>query len=251
MTTLIEADSLVDAWVKGSRILLANGSLLNVILSIENPKDDSKLPDAIRCTDTFLKHEGQSPTHTVAETIFPGWLYRKRGLSGVFDYYPDSVYPRIRTAHWGTYAYRLVRRPEPNGDLFNPLKQMIEKMRSELDLRGPKRSCYEIGLTCGPYELPLYDTAADRKRRRGGPCLSHLSFKLLADSVHLTAFYRSHDYRYKVLGNLLGLARLQHCVARETGAQVGTLVVHSSYAFLNGNKTRLRSLLRELTAPGG
>ena len=81
--------------------------------------------------------------------------------------------------------------------------------------------------------MPLHSPADDGARRMGGPCLSHLSFKLLDGAVHLTAFYRSHDYRYKVPGNLLGLARLQDCVAREVGGSAGSLVVHSSYAYLN------------------
>ena len=62
----------------------------------------------------------------------------------------------------------------------------------------------------------------------------------------MTALYRSHDYRYKVPGNLLGLARLQGCVARETGQAMGTLVVHSSYAFLNGSKKQMQTLLANL-----
>lgn len=62
----------------------------------------------------------------------------------------------------------------------------------------------------------------------------------------MIALYRSHDYRYKVPGNLLGLARLQGCVVREVGGSVGSLTVHSSYAYLNGSKAAMRSLLRDL-----
>ena len=246
MTTLIETDGLLRAWQEGTRRLLTAGPQLNVILSVAHPTGARNLTHAVPRIDAFLRGAGQPPTHTVAETIFPGWLYKRRGTRGVFDYYPEKVYPQLRTRGWGTYAYRLVRRHDHNGALFNPLRQMLEKMQSELQFRGPKRSCYEIGIFSPQYDLPVYDTHADRKRRRGGPCLSHLSFKLFADSVHLTALYRSHDYSYKVFGNLLGLARLQHFVARETRQRVGTLVVHSSYAFLAGTKTPLRSLLRNL-----
>ena len=62
--------------------------------------------------------------------------------------------------------------------------------------------------------------------------------------MHLTALYRSHDYRYKVPGNLLGLARLQCCVAYEVGRSIGNLTVHSSYAYLNGSKGAMCSLLK-------
>ena len=70
--------------------------------------------------------------------------------------------------------------------------------------------------------------------------------------MHLTAIYRSHDYRYKALGNLLGLARLQACVANEVGVQLGTLVVHSIYAYLETGRGRkpftlLLSRVREIS----
>ena len=187
--------------------------------------------------------------HTVAETIFPGYEYRKQGLQGVFIVYPDQIYPRIkkhRSISWGTYAYRLVRRRNANGKDMNPLEQLIQKMQTELGTTGPKRSCYEIGITEGEYDLPLYNTTEDGTRHMGGPCLSHISFKLFNGAVHLTAFYRSHDYTYKVPGNLLGLARLQKCVACETEQQMGSLVVHSTYAYLSGGKTKIRKLLSDI-----
>jgi hypothetical protein len=107
-----------------------------------------------------------------------------------------------------------------------------------------------MGVAEGEYDLPLYNTVDDEGRRRGGPCLSHLSFKLFSGRVHLTAIYRSHDYRYKVLGNLLGLARLQACVSDQVGLPMGSLVVHSTYGFVEKSKTPLRQLISEIRALG-
>jgi hypothetical protein len=57
--------------------------------------------------------------------------------------------------------------------------------------------------------------------------------KLTADRrVMLTGFYRSHFYVQRALGNLLGLAHLQHFIAKETGLELGPLVCHSSMAQL-------------------
>ena len=249
MVKLIEADTRLDAWMEGVEFLLENGPSINLILAIGSPTGNGSLSVADRRIDKFLQDERQLPMHTVAETIFPGWQYRKRGLKGVFEIYPNEEYPLIekhRSISWGTYAYRLVRRRDAHGDLMNPLEQMIDKMKKEIAIKGSKKSCYELGITEGEYDLPLYNTAKDGTRHMGGPCLSHLSFKLIDGAIHLTALYRSHDYRYKVPGNLLGLARLQACVARETDQDVGSLVVHSSYAFLNGSKTRIRHLLQEI-----
>ena len=119
-------------------------------------------------------------------------------------------------------------------------------MKNEAAKPRPKKSCYELGVAEGEYDMPLYSPAQDGTRRMGSPCLSHLSFKLFQNAVHLTALYRSHDYSYKVPGNLLGLARLQNCVAKEVGRSIGSLTVHSSYAYLSSSKGRMRSLLKNL-----
>lgn len=245
MAIVFDTATRLDAWMKGVDHLLKHGPALNLILAIDSPSEGGNNATI----DAFLASEDQPPMHTIAETIFPAVEYRKRRLRGVLDFYPEQVYPSIKkppSGGWGTYAYRLVRRRDADGRHINPLKQMIEKMQSEASKPGPKNSCYELGVAAGEYDLPLYNTADDGTRRMGGPCLSHLSFKLFQGAVHLTAFYRSHDYRHKVPGNLLGLARLQACVAQEVGRETGGLVVHSSYAYLRGPKGRMKNLLGEL-----
>lgn len=247
MAELIKAKTRLDAWTRAASLLLKNRTELDLILDIEDPASGGIHP----LIDAFLEREGEFPMHTVAETIFPAVEYRDRGIEGVLEFYPEKVYPAIKrhpSITWGTYAYRLVRRRDAGGRLMNPLKQLIDKMQNESSQPGPKKSCYEVGITEGEYDLPLYGTASDGTRRMGGPCLSHLSFKLVAGEVHLAAIYRSHDYGFKVPGNLLGLARLQACVANETGLGIGGLVVHSTYAFLNGPKTRISRLLEDLRA---
>lgn len=240
MAKLIEADTRLDAWMQAADYLLDHGPMLNLTLAIGSPA----VGEANAHIDKFLNDEDRSPMHTVAETIFPGFEYRRRGLQGVLDFYPDKVYPAIKKNRWGTYAHRLVR--DANGKHVNPLKQLIDKMKSEAATSRPKKSCYELGVAEGEYDMPLYRPAQDGARRMGGPCLSHLSFKLFQDAVHLTALYRSHDYSYKVPGNLLGLARLHGCVAHEVGRSIGSLTVHSSYAYLDGSKGAMRSLLKNI-----
>jgi hypothetical protein len=239
------------AWLAATEHLLSAGSSLNIVLSIASPATDGPSSrDARAAVDRFLASEDQAPLHTVAETIFPAWEYRKRGLAGVFEKYPDeyNIFKRGDGGRWGTYAYRLVRRRTASGDNTNPLRGLIAKMQSEVQQsnRGSYRSCYEIGVAEGEYDLPLYNTVDDEGRRRGGPCLSHLSFKLFGGRVHLTAIYRSHDYRYKVFGNLLGLARLQACVAEQVGLPMGSLVVHSTYGFVDKSKGPLKQLISEI-----
>jgi hypothetical protein len=49
----------------------------------------------------------------------------------------------------------------------------------------------------------------------------------------LTGVYRSHYYIQRALGNLFGLAHLQHFIAQEAGLQMGPLVCHSTMAQLD------------------
>ena len=245
MAYLISEENLLDAWIHGAVHVLKSGPMLNLSLEVTSP--DRRGGDGTIATriDRFLEDAGQMPVHTVAETIFPAAEYRRHGIQGVFDVYPDQTYPNIEPhpkVRWGTYAHRLVRRKDTNGNQVNPLKHVIDALKQELRQRGPMSSRYELGLL----DIPIYDQTADGTRRMGAPCLSHLSFKLFEKAIHLTAFYRSHDYSYKVFGNLLGLARLQACVAFETGQRMGNLVVHSSYAWATPPKVTLRACIEDI-----
>jgi hypothetical protein len=253
MAALFSAQTRLEAWLDATEHLLQTGPELNVILSISSPASDGPVARAANeRLNTFYASEDQAPLHTIAETIFPGWEYQRRGLRGVYEVYPAAydVMKKGDPRGWGTYAIRLVRRKTGDGSVVNPLHVMITKMRDEVQTGpgGTKTACYEIGVAEGEYDLPLYGTVDDQRRRLGLPCLSHLSFKLYGGSLHLTAIYRSHDYRYKVPGNLLGLARLQACVSKEVGVPIGTLVVHSTYAWTGRGKGALNAVVADLRA---
>lgn len=256
---LIPSVTIADAWLNGCRYLLKAPQWTDttVILHVEAPMTVRPQDRAVAAAlDSFLASHNSYSSHTVAETIFPGYEYRRSGAKGVYEIYPEQIYPSIRTLpevqRWGTYAYRLLRRRDPDGREYNPLEQCISKMRD----RVPKYAAYEIGFGFG-FDLATYDDDQDRSARMGGPCLSHLSFKLIGRAVHLTALYRSHFYVQRAYGNLLGLARLLAFVANEAGVTAGTIVCHSTMARLDhGSKTwskaDVSSLLEEcVTLHGG
>lgn len=269
---LIPAPTRYAAWVEAARRLSSSGEKRHLVLDIEKPwviTDQEKR--AFRVLDAFYsqwrkKHPGKdvSSVKTVANTIFPNSIYDE-GLEALDTVYPDEVYPIIKK-NWGTYAYRMLRAEDANGNLimvtknargeyaqakterqrakavpFNPLLRMIKKMKAAVDANRPG-ACYELNI-----HRP---TPGDAGRPLGGPCLSHLSFKLIAREVHLTALYRHHDYTLKAPGNLLGLAQLQRCVAREAGARAGPLVVHSTLAYRGEGISRrsLRQILNQIEA---
>ena len=231
---LINAVTLAQAWLDAC-VHLRNcpGAMdTTVVLNVTEPTLVRPQDDSIaESLDAFLVEHGGFSNHTVAETIFPGYEYVHRGIDGVYNVYPNVIYPKIKDhpdmRHWGAYAYRLLRRQAHDGTTYNPLERCIEKMKD----KRPKRAAYEVGLGFG-FDLALYDDDSDRNARMGGPCLSHLSFKLINDRIHLTALYRSHYYIQRAYGNLLGLARLQAFVAEQVNVASGPLVCHSTMAVL-------------------
>lgn len=230
-----------EGWVVAARHLFKNGGREhNLIVQIERPDHGTAETKAVESLlDAFLTKYDRHPLHTVAETIFPAVEYRAGGIEAVYAY-PQTVYPHIKSFpdnNWGTYALRLTERKAANGEVFHPLQTMVDKLKRQLSLSSTKRAAYELDLLDEPLELKLYEADADRTRALGGQCLSHLSFKLGAKhELYLTALYRSQWYVQKALGNFLGLARLQACVAREVGVPIGPLVCHATLASLEDPK---------------
>lgn len=238
----IAATTCERAWLEAAEYLSTGSHTeYNLIVEIAKPAEHDASDQRIRqIVDEFLRAKGANPCSTVAGTIFPAAEYVNHGARGVYELYPEEVFPNIKLGpnDWGRYAQRLVRWPAANGNLINPLKIVVEKIRTQL--KGKRfRQCYELSLSDSAIDLPLYDPVRDKGRPRGGPCLSHVSLKLGADaSLYLTALYRSHAYVARALGNFLGLAALQAFVCEETGLEPGPLVCVSTYARLEpGERT--------------
>lgn len=231
------------AWLQAARALLDKGDrIYNLILEIQQPSSATTASRAIeKQVDDFLRAHGCQPNHTVAETIFPATEYARGGLDAVLAY-PTTVYPVIKPEpanRWGTYALRITERKCSDGSTFKPLEFLIAKLRKQLALQGTKRAAYELDPMDEPLDLKLYEADVDRNNAVAGQCLSHLSFKLGPNhELYLTALYRYQWFVQKALGNLLGLARLQSCIAREIGVPVGPLVCHATLAVLEDKKVQ-------------
>lgn len=233
----IEAHSRGEAWIDALSVLRENHQhIYNLIVEIAHPSRPCiENERAQELLEPLLNKDGSLTMNSVSETIFPAWEYFKHGTRGVYDVYPDEIYPAISDLpanRWGTYAFRLVRRVDCNGKEFNPLDTLVQKLKSELRNAGPKRAVYELDVGLGG--LSTYEPSKDRNLRRGGQCLSHVSIKLGPERrVYLTALYRSQFFMQKALGNFLGLARLQDFICRQTGTSAGPLVCHATYATLD------------------
>lgn len=237
----IEAETCVDAWLQACDYLLAQSvddwRAYNIILQIADPLALPRQDHAVVAVlDRFLTERGGLPINTVVNTIFPAQLYLRHGAARLQERYMTEIYPQVKQHpdwQWGTYAERIFSRKDCDGTEVKPLQDLLEKLKGQLALPGPNRATYELGIVDPFLDIPIYDPARDRHRPIGGPCLSHVSVKLTKDKrIMLTGFYRSHFYVQRALGNFLGLAHLQHFIAKEVGVESGPLVCHSSMAQL-------------------
>jgi hypothetical protein len=250
--TVFEGSSCCEVWLQAVDYLFTQGApCYNVVLGIEKPDRLSAADFQVQeSVDIFLKEHKAKPISTVATTIFPASEYLHGGAREVFDEFPET-YEKFREG-WGTYAGRILKRSLPQDGEKHPislLEQLIRKMKRQRET-GKMRAVYEVSLIESPdllTDIPIYDAATDSRLIRGGPCLSHLSFKLMPEGkVMLTAMYRYHFYIQRALGNLLGLAQLLKFVADEVGIGIGSLVCHSTYAVIDTEGGWTRTDVRRL-----
>lgn len=243
----IEDETIYSAWVQAIEHLLScpENTDFNVILQINNPMAFEASDRNVReIVNTFLTKWSQ-PLDTVAQTIFPLNQYYKNGVEGVYTKYPEVIYPKIKS-EWGFYAYRLVRIQDGDkgkdvlvdaktGQPINPLGKIIEKLKNYYN--NPKKAIYELNTINPVLDIPLYRASHDRCYTMGGPCLSHISFKVVEkEYLSLTAFYRSHYYIQRALGNLMGLTWLLYFACKESGFKPAQLTCISSMAKLESKR---------------
>jgi hypothetical protein len=250
MAEVFHRTRVVQAWLAGIRYLESQKTLdaTNVILTIDSPmlaaQEDKSVVEAVNYA--LKKKNPSRSVMTAAGTIFPQQIYRRYGRPGWYDRYKSIMSRGKERGSWGTYALRMIERNDAEGEAFNPLETIVTKLAALRERELSKyKAAYELGVNdplldlTNPrngigFELPTYNPAVDRNMYIGSPCLSHVTFKLIDDRLDMTAIYRSHYYAERALGNLIGLAQLQHYVAVESGFEVGTLTCISTYAKLDG-----------------
>lgn len=231
---LVSGNNCSDAWLSAvEHILHCGRDYFNLVVEIEDPVSESLRMRKL--LDKFLKTAGKPLIEEVANTIFPNSLYFPLlGRKHLYDNY-EMAWPLIKLFNriWGTYFYRMIHWEESEKPL-NQLEDTINKLQGTLSGNPKYKSTYEIS---------IYRPQSDRWIRRGGPCLSHLSFKLDHEKLCLTAVYRNQFYIERAYGNFVGLGRLMEFIARESNISVGRLTCISTHAELDGSKKAVESLV--------
>jgi hypothetical protein len=267
MTIFVIEKDVSTAWVAALETLVnSGGDAVNLTVAIADPTAEH---EGVRLAlDRFIGERRRARRHsvelvsTVANTLFPSaWYVPDRlGADAAEHLYELERSTRLVTRRRnprGTYFERMVAWPGPKEE-FNQLDQAVRRLRSARE-RGHQRGHeYEVGLAMPADEIaaPVLVAGKDRSTR-GFPCLSHLSFSLLHGVVNLLAVYRSHDFISRGYGNYLGLGRVLHFVAQESGFPPGelTCVSASATAEINrgGNfgRERVEALLEDCQAALG
>ncbi len=237
MAHIIEGRTCPEVWFKACNHLLSQGAPkyddYNLILNITKPFEITVTDKIIlKLANDFLVSKGGKALDTVVDTIFPTAFYKK-GFDHMVENYPkfiDSV-PKKSLGGWrSTYAYRMLSTKELDGKSFCPLGNIIKNIK-KFPRQGKR---HEMNLTSFDGDIRIFDPNSGDDKYMGGPCLSHISIKVFkSEYIHLTALYRNHYYIQRLLGNLIGLSRVQSCIARETGLKPGSLVSHSTAAELD------------------
>lgn len=224
--------SCARAWVAAASAIADAGDAYNVVIDIARPDIHDTRDDAvISLVDRFLRDQDQNPISTVANTIFPQNLYKAYGAPNFVAEYL-KVFDSLSNKGWGRYFERMTRHKKLDGEEYSPLAVLIERLRDRHDAQR----------FTSAYELAVYDPLLDGRTFRGGQCLSFLSFKLHpSQDLMLTAVYRNQTYITRLLGNLIGLGRLQAFVAKETGFSVGSLTCISAHAELDKGSWGIRA----------
>ena len=160
--------SCVRAWVEASRALIHEGDEgYNVLIEVTDPViHDAQDVEVIKFVNDFLSQRGcgANPLSTVCNTIFPQGLLQAHGSPEFYGVYREKVFAKLKDSkQWGRYFERMTWKLDRKGRPYNPLDEIVEKLKKQNGAETPYKAAYE---------LTIYDPALDRKRYRNAPCLN-------------------------------------------------------------------------------
>lgn len=122
--------SCARAWVAAASAISDTGEGYNVVIDVADPiTHDDKDHEVITLADKFLKLHDEYPIVTVSNTIFPQSLYDAHGSPALYVIEHRDFDKLTETKRWGRYFERMTRHRKADGKTYNPLQEMIDKMR--------------------------------------------------------------------------------------------------------------------------
>lgn len=241
---LIRESNLSVAWARAFLALTRRGvsGISPLFVEVAGMEDGEPVEvDAIRTRlDRELVRHGLYDCHTVANTIFPSNLWeRSRDRHDLY-------------ARYGRILPRLLRRPANRNGLY--FERMIafggDRPADGNQLEHLIRIWGEGVRRPTAFVANVFDPARDhtRQRRRGFPCLHHVTFTPLdRGGLAVNASYPIQFLFEKGYGNYLGLYRLGQFVAHEVKLELRQFTCSVATARLGGTpKAHLRAFAADL-----
>jgi hypothetical protein len=193
-----------------------------------------ELPQVREALDELLRSRDDFEVSTVANTIFPQSVWRISGgdRQTLYEEYVEAL-PRYAALDAlnkdGTYFSRLIaydinartgkRIPNLAGipENGNQLEFVIKHLA---DGRVRRDSAFQAS---------VFDPTRDHSTQpyKVFPCMQHVTFiRLAGGGLGVNAFYATQQIVRKAYGNILGLCRLGHFVASQTGLSLDRVNVY-------------------------
>ena len=212
--------------------------------------------NAVRVTlDELLRAKDQFEVNTVANTIFPQSVWRISGgdRHAFFEEYRETL-PRYaameRLNHGGTYFSRLIAfdLDAKTGERLlhipeNHIPENGNQLEHIIKVLAEKKIKRDSAL-----QVAIFDPARDHSMTpyQSFPCMQHLTFvKTGKEALVVNAFYATQQIVRKAYGNYLGLCRLGHFVAGQSGLVFDRLNVYVGVEKL-GSFSKRGTELKEL-----
>ena len=194
----IRADSISEAWQRGLSLIWRQGEEIT-------DQRGTRIKEILS-----LQMVVEDPYQ---EMIPPGYSWNEERL----EEYARQLLSGDNPGFEYTYGERLRAWALPGGIPLDQIEQAIARLRASSSTRRA---------TAVTWIAPL-DSA-----REEVPCMIVDDFKLRDGRLHLSIFFRSHDFAGAYPANLYGLARLLQYVAGEVGAEPGSISTTSSSAHI-------------------
>lgn len=193
--------------------------------------------------DALLAREGMQPVHTVANTIFPTFLWNPAADRRVLFERYRRIVPRLHKAspknRRGIYFERMM-----SGGPKGKENQLDFAISTYLSRKGVRRSVLQVG---------VFDPNRDHSAAAllGFPCLQHLTFAPTDAGLSVNAFYATQYLVEKAYGNYIGICRLGRFVAHEMQLPLAQVMCVTGIAECEVSKSKLSKVLAAVDSVAG
>ena len=194
----IRAASISEAWQRGLALIWRQGAEIT-------DERGTRIKEILS-----LQMVVEDPYH---DMIPPGYSWNEERL----EEYARQLLSGNNPGFEYTYGERLRAWALPGTPALDQIDQAIARLRSSSSTRRA---------TAVTWIAPVDSTKEEV------PCMIVDDFKLRDGRLHLSIFFRSHDFAGAYPANLYGLARLLQYVAGEVGAQPGSISTTSASAHI-------------------